>query len=52
MDTSLLRMVLQMKAQGKSIRAIAEAVKVSKSFVHKACQNSGPQTFEISAFEN
>jgi len=46
-DPSLLRTVLQMKAQGKSIRAIAEAVKVSKSFVHKTCKNTGSQTLEI-----
>ena len=49
-DPSLLRTVLQMKAQGKSIRAIAEAVKVSKSFVHKTCKNSGSETLENSAF--
>jgi hypothetical protein len=36
-----------MKAQAKSIRLIAEAVKLSKSFVHKTCKNSGPQTLEI-----
>jgi transposase-like protein len=36
-----------MKAQGQSIRAIAEAVKVSKSFVHKTCKKSGPQTLGI-----
>ena len=51
-DPSLLRTVLQMKAQGKSIRAIAEAVKVSKSFVHKTCKNSGSQTLEIPACQN
>ena len=45
-DPNLLRTVLQIKAQGKSIRAIAEAVKVSKSFVHKTCKNSGSETFE------
>ena len=50
-DPSLLRTVLQIKAQGKSIRAIAEAVKVSKSFVHKTCKNSGSQTLEKSAFQ-
>jgi DNA-binding MurR/RpiR family transcriptional regulator len=38
-----------MKAQGKSIRAIAEAAKVSKSFVHKTCKKSGLQTLEIPA---
>ena len=48
-DPRLLRTVLQMKAQGKSIRAIAEAVKVSKSFVHKTCKNSSAQTPEIPA---
>ena len=48
-DPSLLRTVLQMKAQGKSIRAIAEATKVSKSFVHKTCKKSGLQTLEIPA---
>jgi len=41
-----------MKAQGKSIRAIAEAVKVSKSFVHKTCKKSGPQALEIPACQN
>jgi len=46
-DPNLLRTVLRMKAQGRSIRAIAEAVKVSKSFVHKTCKNSGLQTLEI-----
>jgi DNA invertase Pin-like site-specific DNA recombinase len=51
-DPSLLGTVLQMKAQGKSIRAIAEAVKVSKSFVHKTCKNSGSQTLEIPACQN
>lgn len=51
-DPSLLRTVLQMKAQGKSIRTIAEAVKVSKSFVHKTCKNSGSEPFENSAGQN
>jgi len=51
-DPSLLRTVLQIKAQGRSIRAIAETVKVSKSFVHKTCKNSGPQTLEIPAGQN
>jgi len=32
--------------------AIAETVKVSKSFVHKTCKNPGPQTFEIPACDN
>jgi DNA invertase Pin-like site-specific DNA recombinase len=51
-DPSLLRTVLQMKAQGRSIRTIAEAVKVSKSFVHKTCKNSGSETLENSACKN
>lgn len=51
-DPRLLGTVLDMKAQGKSIRAIAEAVKVSKSFVHKTCKKSGPQTLEIPAHTN
>ena len=51
-DPSLLRTALQMKAQGKSIRAIAEAVKVSKSFVHKTCKNSRPQALDIPACPN
>ena len=51
-DPSLLRTVLQMKAQGKSNRAIADALKVSKSFVHKTRKNSGPQTLEIPACQN
>jgi len=37
------------EAQGKSIRTIAKAVKVSKSFVHKTCENSGPQALDIPA---
>ena len=48
-DPSLLGTVLQMRAQGKSIREIAEAAKVSKSFVHKTCKNFGSQTPEIPA---
>lgn len=32
--------------------SIAEAVKVSESFVHKACKNAGPQTLEIPACQN
>jgi DNA invertase Pin-like site-specific DNA recombinase len=51
-DPRLLGTVLDMKAQGKSIRAIAEAVKVSKSFVHKTCKNLGSQTLEIPACKN
>jgi DNA invertase Pin-like site-specific DNA recombinase len=51
-DPSLLRTVLRMKAQGKSIRAIAEAVKVSKSFVHKTCKNFGSEPLEIPACQN
>jgi DNA invertase Pin-like site-specific DNA recombinase len=51
-DPSLLRTMLQMKAQGKSIRTIAEAVKVSKSFVHKTCKKCGPQTLRIPACKN
>jgi hypothetical protein len=37
------------EGQGKSIRAIAEAVTVSNSFLHKTCVNCGPQTHENSA---
>lgn len=51
-DRELLGTVLRMKAQGRSIRAIAEAVKVSKSFVHKTCQNSGLQVLENPASPN
>ncbi|MDE3040761.1 MAG: recombinase family protein [Nitrospirota bacterium] len=51
-DPILLRTVLQMKAQGRSIRAIAEAVKVSKSFVHKTCKNPNSQTLEIPASQS
>lgn len=47
-DSGLLRTVLEMKAQGKSVRAIAEAVKVSKSFVHKTCKHHPPKSLEIS----
>ena len=46
-NPEVLRTVLQMKAQGKSIRAIAAAVKVSKSFVHKTCQNSPSKSLVI-----
>jgi hypothetical protein len=35
------------KAQGKSIRLISQAVKVSQSFVQKTCKNSGPKTPEF-----
>jgi DNA invertase Pin-like site-specific DNA recombinase len=48
-DPSLLRTFLQMKAQGKSIRAIAEAIRGSKSFVHKTCRNHLPKSLEKSA---
>ena len=34
------------------VAAIAEAVKVSKSFVHKTCKNPGPQPLEIPACHN
>jgi len=51
-DPSLLRTILLMKAQGKPIRAIAEALKVSKSFVHKTCKNSDSETLEIPACQN
>ena len=37
----LLLSVLQMESQEKRIRAIAEPVKVSTSFVHKTCKNLG-----------
>ena len=43
--------VLELTA-GRSILSIAEAVKVSKSFVHKTCKNSGPQTLDIQACQN
>lgn len=39
--------VLQIKAQGKSIHAIAWAVKVSTFFVLKTCKDSGLQTLKI-----
>ena len=42
----------KMETQEKRIRAIAESVKVSTSFVHKTCKNLGPQTFEIPACKN
>ena len=38
-----------METQEKWIRAIAESVKISTSFVHKTCKNLGPQTLEIPA---
>lgn len=40
------------QAGGKSIRAITEAVKVSKSFVHKTCKHSRSQALEIPARKN
>lgn len=46
-DPSISRTVRQMKAQGKSIRTIADAAKVSKSFIHKTCKHSCPETLEI-----
>lgn len=46
-DPDLLWTVQQMKAQGMSIRAIAAAVKLSKSFVHKTCQNNPSKTLVI-----
>jgi len=48
----LLLSVLQMETQEKRIRAIAESVTVSTSFVQKICKNLGPQTFEIPACKN
>ncbi len=51
-DPEVLGTVLRMKAQGKSVRAIAEAVNVSKSFVHKTCKNLSPQPLEILACQN
>ncbi len=44
---SFARSVLQMKAQGKPIHAIAWAIKVSTLFVLKTCKDSGPQTLKI-----
>jgi len=41
-----------METQERRIRAIAESVKVSTSFVHKTCKNLGPQTIEILACKN
>ena len=48
----LLLSVLQMETQETRIRAIVESVKVSKSFVHKTCKNSGSKTLENSACKN
>ncbi len=48
-DPSLLQTVLEMKAKGKSIREIADAVKVSKSFVHKTCQKHRSKSLEKEA---
>ncbi len=39
--------VLQIKAQGKSIHAIAWAVKVSTLFALKTYKDSDPQTLKI-----
>jgi DNA invertase Pin-like site-specific DNA recombinase len=47
-DPQLLRTVLDLKAKGYSVRAIAEAVKVSKSFVHKTCQKHPSKSLEFS----
>lgn len=48
-DPEFFRTVVQLKAEGHSLRAIAEAVKVSKSFVHKTCQNHLSKSLEFSA---
>ena len=40
-----------MKAQGESIRAIAEEVKLSKSFVHNVCKVKGFQESSLVASE-
>ena len=48
----LLLSILQMETQETQIRAIAESVKVSTSFVHKTCKNLGPQTLKIPACKN
>lgn len=45
-DPELLRTVLCMNAQGSSVRMIAKALKVSKSFVHKTCKISGLEALE------
>ncbi|OQW66503.1 MAG: hypothetical protein BVN28_00660 [Nitrospira sp. ST-bin4] len=37
-DPSVLRTIHQMRTQGKSIHATAEAVRLSKAFVHNACK--------------
>jgi DNA invertase Pin-like site-specific DNA recombinase len=47
-DPDLLRTVMQLKAEGHSIRAIAKAMKLSKSFVHKTCQNHTSKSLEFS----
>ena len=44
--------VLQVETQEKWIRAIAESVKISTSFVHKTCKYLGPQILEIPACKN
>ncbi len=45
-DAEVLGTVRRMKAQGSSVRAIAKALKLSKSFVHKTCKNFGPETLD------
>lgn len=47
-DPDILRTVLEMKAAGQSVRAIAQAVKLSKSLVHKTCKNHPAKSLEIS----
>jgi len=42
-DTEVLGTVCRMKAQGSSVRAIAKALRLSKSFVHKTCKNFRPE---------
>ena len=43
-DAEVLGTVRRMKAQGSSVRAIAKALRLSKSFVHKTCKSFGPET--------
>jgi len=48
-DLEVLGTIQRMRAQGESVRAISKALKLSKSFVHKTCQNLASQALEKSA---
>ncbi len=47
-DPDILRTISEMKAAGQSVRTIAKAVKLSKSFVHKTSKKYPSKSLEIS----